>query len=125
KGDVDGRPMGRARQCCADFKVARSRQADRLAKARLIEAILELLHKDLETQFAGAVAGRDALDLELVIERRRNPLHFLHWRYHEMKATSDRIKLWIDRGGILKHFVDARMRPSYHDGQSLWRLDRQ
>ena len=70
--------MGRNAHCCADFEVARSRQADRLAKARLIETILELLHQDLETQFAGAVAGCDALDLELFIERRRNPLHFLH-----------------------------------------------
>ena len=79
KGDVDRPPTGRPAHCCADFEVARSRQADRLAKARLIETILELLHQDLETQFAGAVAGCDALDLELFIERRRNPLHFLHW----------------------------------------------
>jgi hypothetical protein len=49
----------------------RSRQADRLAKARLIETILELLHQDLETQFAGAVARCDPLDLEPVVERRR------------------------------------------------------
>src|SRR5215470_1944864 len=92
KGDVDRPPNGPT-PLLRDFEVAHSRQADRLAKARLIEAILELLHKDLETQFAGAVAGCDALDLELFIERRRNPLHFLHWRYHEMKATGDGIKL--------------------------------
>src|SRR6516162_4824447 len=83
----------------------RSRQVDRLPKPRLIETILELLHQDLETQFAGAVAGRDALDLELVVERRRDPLHLLHWRYHEMKAAGDGIKLRIDRGGILEDFV--------------------
>ena len=71
-------------------------------------AIPELLHQDLETQFAGAAAWCDALDLELFIERRRNPLHFLQWRYHEMKAAGDGIKLRIDRGGVLKHFVDAR-----------------
>ena len=41
KGDVDRPPNGKARQCCADFEVARSRQADRLAKARLIETILD------------------------------------------------------------------------------------
>jgi len=111
KATLIGRLMGRPAHCCADFEVARSRQADRLAKARLIETILELLHQDLETQFAGAVAGCDALDLELFIERRRNPLHFLHWRYHEMKATGDGIKLWIDRGGILKHFVRPCARP--------------
>ena len=50
--------MGVAEQSFGD----RSREADRLAKAGLIETILELLHQDLETHFTSAVAGRDSLD---------------------------------------------------------------
>src|SRR5262249_42005275 len=37
----------------------RKRRSARCDPSRLIEAILELLHQDLETQFAGAVAGCD------------------------------------------------------------------
>jgi hypothetical protein len=35
------------------------------------------------------VAGRDSLDLELVIERSGNPLHLLCGCYDEMKAAGD------------------------------------
>src|SRR5262245_48270785 len=42
-----------------------------------------------------------------------------------MKAASDSIKLRIDRGGVLKYFLDARMRASHHDGEPLRRFDRQ
>src|SRR5262245_25852507 len=71
------------------------------------------------------MAGRDPLDLEFVIERRSHLLHLLCRRYDQMKAASDSVKLRVDRGGVLKYFLDARMRASHHDGEPLRCLDRQ
>src|SRR4029077_7430386 len=86
---------------------------------------LELLHQNLEAHFAGAVAGCDPLDLELVIKLRCRPLPVWPRRYGEMKAAGDGVELPIDRSGGLEDFLDAWMRASDHDGQSLRRLDRQ
>ena len=79
-----------------------------MAKACLIETILKLLHQDLEAHFAGAVAGCNSLDLELVMEG-RSDLVPLAPALRQMKAASDGVKLRINRGGILKDFFDAGM----------------
>src|SRR5262245_6075224 len=71
------------------------------------------------------MTGRDPLDLEFVIERRSHLLHLLRRRYDQMNAASDSVKLRVDRGGVLKYLLDARMRASHHDSEPLRRLDRQ
>jgi hypothetical protein len=63
EGDIERSPKGEGPAPVSKLSSAQSRKVDRLAKARLIEPILELLQQNLETQFAGAVAGRHALDL--------------------------------------------------------------
>ena len=80
-----------------------------MAKARLIETFLKLLHQDLEAHFAGAVAGCNSFDLELVMKCCSDLLHLLRRRYDEMKPASDGVKLRVNRGGILKDFFDAGM----------------
>ena len=88
-----------------------------MAKPRLIKTVLKLFHQDLEAHFAGAVARCNSLYLELVMKCHSDLLNLLCRRYHEVKAASDGVQLRINRGGILKDFLDAWMRAAHYDGE--------
>src|SRR6185295_4438772 len=85
----------------------------------LVEPLLEAFHQNFEAEFAGAVPGGHALDLQGLIEDRCNSLNFFGRVENQMKSASDGVEARLNLGGRFEYFLDAGVRAADDDSQSV------
>ena len=85
--------------------------------------VAESLFKRCERWLSGAVTGGNVFDFEPMMQCRDNPLDVRIGRYSEMKAASDEVNPRINRSCGFNDLVNAGMRTTNHEDQSLRGVD--
>src|SRR5512143_584089 len=91
-----------------------SGQFESRAGAGRIEAVLESVQEDGKPEFAGAMTGRYALDLEFVRENPGNATDFVLRRHYQMKSPGDGVESGIDFRRVGEDLLNARMGTTHH-----------
>src|SRR5688572_4580751 len=96
-----------------------SRQRQLCANTSLIEAIAEFPYERREAGLAGAVARRDALQVQRIVQHPGDTLDLLARRQDEMESANGCVELPVDLRCGVENLLDAGMRASNHDRQAL------
>jgi hypothetical protein len=95
------------------------------AKPGLVEAIPEPAHERCEARLAGAVAWRDPLQSERVVQHAGDSLDLLAGRQHEMESADRRVELPVDLRSGAEDVLDARVRAADNHRQAFRASDGQ
>ena len=92
------------------FRPLLSWQLQHSTKTSLVESIAKLAHERREARLAGAVARRDTLQFERVVQHACDALDLLARHLHEMESANRRVELLVDLRGSHENILNAWVR---------------